>query len=138
MLASRSRETYLGRVIWSIQLGENTENNHKKSGMTKLLKSLHPCLNAVPFQLFLCAMYVPVCTPLERPLPPCRSLCESARLCEPLMKKFGFPWPKYFECRQFSSTDDALCIGQQQKQTLNVTTSRTIEKGTYAYLLQSL
>jgi hypothetical protein len=29
------------------------------------------------------------------------------------MKKFGFAWPKSFECKKFSDDHDALCIGQQ-------------------------
>ena len=40
-------------------------------------------------KLFLCAFFTPVCTVLDRPLPPCRSLCESARRgCESLMASF--------------------------------------------------
>ena len=29
-------------------------------------------------QFFLCAMYAPVCTILDEPLPPCKELCQSA------------------------------------------------------------
>lgn len=67
-------------------------------------------------QLFLCSMYAPVCTILERPLPPCRSLCESARQCEKLMLKFGFPWPPSFECSKFPVAGgvDELCVGQNR------------------------
>ena len=67
-------------------------------------------------QLFLCSMYAPVCTILERPLPPCRSLCESARQCEKLMQKFGFPWPASFECSKFPVAGgvDELCVGQNR------------------------
>ena len=39
-------------------------------------------------KFFLCAMYVPVCTVLEEAIPPCRSLCVSARTgCETLMNR---------------------------------------------------
>ena len=42
-------------------------------------------------QIFLCSVYAPVCTILEDPLPPCRSLCLAAQDgCEELMNKFGF------------------------------------------------
>ena len=66
--------------------------------------------------LFLCSMYAPVCTILERPLQPCRSLCESARQCEKLMQKFGFPWPQSFECSKFpiGATVDDLCVGENR------------------------
>ncbi|XP_064200881.1 secreted frizzled-related protein 2-like [Anguilla rostrata] len=51
------------------------------------------------FKFFLCAMYVPECESggTRRP---CRSLCESAKQgCEPLMNKFGLPWPEALDCR---------------------------------------
>lgn len=39
-------------------------------------------------KFFLCAMYVPVCTVLDEAIPPCRSLCESAKSgCERLMNR---------------------------------------------------
>jgi len=47
-------------------------------------------------RLFLCAVYVPVCNPLRRPLPPCRDLCRSARRCQDIMAKFGYAWPESF------------------------------------------
>ncbi|XP_035692857.1 uncharacterized protein LOC118427278 isoform X2 [Branchiostoma floridae] len=51
---------------------------------------------------FLCFVYTPPCTILESPIPPCRSLCESARgSCEGLMMKFGFPWPENLDCSKF-------------------------------------
>ena len=63
-------------------------------------------------RFFLCAMYAPVCTILEDPLPPCRELCLSARRgCEDLMKQFGFPWPAGFECNKFPPAKSELCVG---------------------------
>ena len=63
-------------------------------------------------KMFLCSVYVPVCTVLARPVPPCRSLCDAARAgCEPLMNRFGFDWPERLQCSQFPQDDgDALCI----------------------------
>ncbi|XP_059226208.1 frizzled isoform X1 [Stomoxys calcitrans] len=64
-------------------------------------------------QLFLCSLYVPVCTILDRPIPPCRSLCESARVCENLMKTYNFNWPENLECSKFPvQTSEALCVGE--------------------------
>jgi len=60
-------------------------------------------------QMFLCSMFAPVC--LERPVYPCRSLCEAVRGgCVDKMLKYGYPWPEMFQCDQFP-TDDQLCIG---------------------------
>lgn len=64
-------------------------------------------------QLFLCSLYVPVCTILDLPIPPCRSLCESARVCETLMKTYNFNWPENLECSKFPvSGGEALCVAE--------------------------
>ncbi|EDW34818.1 GL21009 [Drosophila persimilis] len=64
-------------------------------------------------QLFLCSLYVPVCTILERPIPPCRSLCESARVCEKLMKTYNFNWPENLECSKFPvHGGEDLCVAE--------------------------
>lgn len=56
------------------------------------------------FKIFLCSMYAPKCElhAKENEFPPCRSLCESARNgCAPLMRQYGFAWPKRLRCKQF-------------------------------------
>lgn len=65
---------------------------------------------------FLCMVYTPVCTILERPVPPCRSLCIAARDgCEPIMNKFGFRWPESLDCDNFpTTTSQELCVGAVQ------------------------
>lgn len=63
---------------------------------------------------FLCSVYVPVCTIMDRPLPPCRHLCLSAKDgCEDLMNKFGFQWPESLDCNKFpASPQEELCVGE--------------------------
>ncbi|XP_023229313.1 frizzled-2-like [Centruroides sculpturatus] len=65
-------------------------------------------------QFFLCSMYAPVCTIIERAIPPCRSLCQSARNgCEGLMNKFGFRWPESLDCAKFPEAGgEELCVGE--------------------------
>ena len=66
-------------------------------------------------QIFLCSVYAPVCTVLDKPIPPCRSLCLSARSgCEGLMNKFGFQWPESLECSRYPEAGSAseLCVGE--------------------------
>lgn len=64
-------------------------------------------------KFFLCTVYVPVCTLLEYPVPPCRNLCMQARKgCEKLMNKFGFQWPENLECSRFPLSD--LCVGENR------------------------
>jgi len=62
--------------------------------------------------IFLCTVYAPVCTILEEPLPPCRSLCLAAQNgCEELMNKFGFNWPPNLDCNKFPrSSKEKLCV----------------------------
>ena len=52
---------------------------------------------------FLCSMFAPLCLlNSKEEVPPCRSLCESARNgCEPLMIKYGFSWPERMKCDKF-------------------------------------
>ncbi|ELT94235.1 hypothetical protein CAPTEDRAFT_101526, partial [Capitella teleta] len=60
-------------------------------------------------KFFLCTMYVPVCTLIEEPIPPCRGLCLHAKNgCEGLMNKFGFQWPDTLDCDQFPVS--GLCV----------------------------
>ena len=64
-------------------------------------------------QFFLCSVYAPVCTILEKAIPPCRSLCLSARHdCEIIMNKFGYKWPEQLDCAKFpDSRTTEMCVG---------------------------
>jgi len=79
---------------------------HPYSPLTKIKCS-------ADIQLFLCSMYAPPCIgDWDKPLKPCRDLCESARKgCESLMKQFGYEWPKAFECSNFPlAGSEDLCM----------------------------
>lgn len=65
-------------------------------------------------QFFLCSVFAPVCTILDYPLPPCRSLCLSAKSgCEEILKQFSFSWPESLNCDNYPETSksDQLCVG---------------------------
>ncbi|XP_077590417.1 frizzled-2 [Stigmatopora nigra] len=70
-------------------------------------------------KFFLCSMYAPVCTVLEKAIPPCRSICERAKQgCEALMNKFGFQWPDRLRCENFPVLGDGqICVGQNDSST---------------------
>lgn len=71
-------------------------------------------------QFFLCLVYVPLCTILDHPIPPCRPLCESARICENVMRSFNFEWPENLECSKFpESGSGELCVAQNTSDTQN-------------------
>lgn len=62
-------------------------------------------------QFFLCSLYIPLCTILDHPIPPCRSLCESARACEKVMKTYRINWPENLDCVQYPEDDSGeLCV----------------------------
>lgn len=60
---------------------------------------------------FLCSLYAPPCTIMDRAIPPCKSLCHSARLCESIMRTFDFPWPENLDCTKFPEDGPGvLCV----------------------------
>lgn len=72
-------------------------------------------------QFFLCSIYAPVCTILDKAIPPCRSLCVSARHgCEELMNNFGFQWPEELDCAKFPETGIDICVGENNTASTNV------------------
>ncbi|XP_050526822.1 frizzled-7-A-like [Daktulosphaira vitifoliae] len=74
-------------------------------------------------QFFLCSVFAPVCTIIERPLPPCRSLCISARNgCEAIMNRFQIEWPDNLECSKFPEPAEQLCVGEN-----NYTETATVQ-----------
>lgn len=82
--------------------------------VTSQAKSWNPLLGIrchPDTKLFLCSLFSPVC--LDRPIWPCRSLCESVQnSCESFMGKYGYPWPEMLRCDKFPLDND-LCIGLQ-------------------------
>uniref|UniRef100_T1JLV3 Uncharacterized protein n=1 Tax=Strigamia maritima TaxID=126957 RepID=T1JLV3_STRMM len=77
-------------------------------------------------QFFLCSMYAPVCTILDQAIPPCRSLCMSARVgCEGLMNKFGFQWPESLDCSKFPEAGSHdICVGENNTQSRGTVTHK--------------
>ncbi|XP_013393537.1 secreted frizzled-related protein 5 [Lingula anatina] len=64
-------------------------------------------------KLFLCSLFSPVC--LDRPIWPCRSLCEAVKKgCAESMLTHGFHWPEMVRCDKFPLDND-LCITTQNK-----------------------
>ena len=53
------------------------------------------------FELFACSLHFPKCES-GMVLPPCRQLCEDARVgCKATMARFGFSWPEKVNCQQY-------------------------------------
>lgn len=70
-------------------------------------------------QLFLCSLFAPVC--LDRPIYPCRSLCESVKSgCVGIMLQNCFSWPQMLQCDKFPRDND-LCIQSVERNNTEVT-----------------
>jgi hypothetical protein len=101
-------------TIFPNNLDHDTQDEAKNSALE--LKVLAESECSPEIALFLCSLYVPVCTQMHKALPPCRPLCESARSgCEGLMNKFGFSWPERFDCQRFPA--QGLCVGRNSTTT---------------------
>lgn len=63
--------------------------------------------------LFLCSYYLPLCTRVEKLLPPCRYVCETARDdCAALMNQHRLLWPDELDCNRFRRDPD-FCFGNK-------------------------
>lgn len=70
----------------------------------------------------LCFVYVPVCTVMAKPIPPCRKICMQAKAgCEKIVNNFGFPWPDVLKCENFPIS--GLCVGENYTSSSDITTS---------------
>ncbi|XP_035207990.1 frizzled-1-like [Stegodyphus dumicola] len=95
----------------------NLLNNQKQEDAAVEVHQFFPLVKvkcSPDLQFFLCTMYVPVCTSIERAIPPCRSLCMTVReSCERLLNNFGFQWPQSLDCHKLPEAGgDILCVGK--------------------------
>lgn len=98
---------YVNMSLPNLLNHDTVEEAKRQAGPWVALKNIgcHPNLD-----LFLCSLYAPVC--LDRPIFPCKSLCESVKdHCVGFMNKYGFIWPDILRCDKFPS-GDSLCIKQ--------------------------
>lgn len=61
-------------------------------------------------KLLLCSFYMPICTILAEPIPPCQSLCKRVMTgCYPVMARYGFKWPERMNCDELPAAGQ-LCV----------------------------
>ena len=65
---------------------------------------------------FLCSLYAPVCTILDRPILPCRELClRVQRGCLPAIEYlYSSRWPDNLQCERFPRRSEEVCIDRPQ------------------------
>lgn len=110
---------FCGDIMYNETIMPNLLNHQTQKDAGDEVKQFLPLVKvqcSPDLKIFLCAMYVPVCTILEKPLPPCRELCVNSRMgCEGLMKKFGFQWPEMLDCNRLpESGGPELCVGENK------------------------
>lgn len=95
----------------------NLAGNEIQSEAEYTLQSFSPLIEYVcssQLKLFLCATYVPMCTPkAAEPIGPCRSLCENVRSrCDPVLQGFGYLWPPALDCNRFpkENNHETMCM----------------------------
>ncbi|KAI6239455.1 hypothetical protein M3Y99_00580500 [Aphelenchoides fujianensis] len=75
------------------------------------------------FKFFLCSLFAPVCTVLDKPIPPCRHLCLSAKSgCEEVMNRYGYRWPEILNCNKFPDPPE-MCVGENTTKSAKPTDS---------------
>jgi len=105
-------------ILYNETIMPNLLNHQKQEDAGLEVHQFYPLVKvkcSPDLQIFLCSVYAPVCTVLDKPIPPCRSLCLSARSgCESLMNKFGFQWPESLECSRYpdAGMGGELCVGE--------------------------
>lgn len=101
----------------------NLGGNELQQEADYTLKTFAPLIQygcSSQLKLFLCSVYVPMCTEkVANPIGPCRNLCENVRSrCFPVLQGFGFPWPDALNCSRFpeENNHDHMCMeGPREK-----------------------
>lgn len=71
-------------------------------------------------RLFLCSTFFPMCTVLDKPLLPCRSLClEVKSKCERFIMQYtDYKWPYHMRCDKYPvKSNSDLCIERSKEKT---------------------
>ena len=67
-------------------------------------------------KLLLCSLYVPKCSMSGTVIKPCKGLCKAVKTgCEPVLTKFGFPWPHSLACDNLPLDGNCIRMAQSGK-----------------------
>ena len=85
-------------------------------------------------KLFICSLFLPVCTVLEKPLLPCRELCEETKKagCEAILKRYvNIAWPEQLACHKLPSKNDLICIMYEKEEAGKMERGKKFLRSTY-------
>ena len=123
-------------VIFPNRLGHKSEEEALAAmGRTEVAAS-GACNSHPIFQKFLCSLYLPPCTLLEIPVPPCRSLCENAgRSCSASLMARNVRWPREWNCDDITpEPSNRLCVSESESSSSSGLSSNGKKFGTTAGL----
>ena len=95
---------------------------------------------------FVCSVYFPMCTSINKLIPPCRELCvDVEKSCSRVLKQFKYAWPEELKCNQFPAVRTEICVFHNKtapKPTLpssfTMPPTPSKKKGEYHFLCSSL
>lgn len=106
----------------------NLGGNELQQEADYTLKTFSPLIQygcSSQLKLFLCSVYVPMCTEkVASPIGPCRGLCENVRSrCYPVLQGFGFPWPDALNCSRFpeENNHEHMCMEGPKDKGIDIT-----------------
>lgn len=107
------RQMDYNRTIFPNYLG-----HRKQSEAIKSVNSLRPLLSkgcSPDVLTFLCSVYFPMCTSINKLVPPCRELClDVQKGCSGVLRKNGYAWPEALKCDQYPLIKTEVCIFQNK------------------------
>lgn len=96
----------------------NILGHRKQSEATVSVKLLNPLLKigcSPDVLAFVCSVYFPMCTSINKRIPPCRSLClDVKKKCLGIIQNFGYAWPAELNCNQFPVVRTEICVYQNR------------------------
>ena len=113
-----STSSICNRMDYNRTIFPNYFGHRKQSEAVQHVLSLRPLLavGCSPDVLtFVCSVYFPMCTSINKLIPPCRELClDVQKGCLGLLKKFGMSWPDDLKCDQFPLVRTEICVFQNK------------------------
>ena len=96
----------------------NYFGHRKQSDAATHIRVLRPLLSlgcSPDVLTFVCSVYFPMCTSINKLIPPCRELClDVQKGCSGILKRYGILWPDELKCDQFPMVRTEICVFQNK------------------------
>ena len=113
-----SASSFCRQMDYNRTIFPNYFGHRKQSEAVSHALSLRPLLQvgcSPDVLTFVCSVYFPMCTSINKLIPPCRELClDVQKGCLGLLQKFGMSWPDDLKCEQFPLVRTEICVFQNK------------------------